>query len=93
MQTEMPITKGNMPEVASAASSDQASQSDAISASAPSAASKLNASFTSSGGVRAITFKLAYDPELVTVMGVEPGVDLPKTAQVTLTCVPNGSTL
>jgi hypothetical protein len=52
----------------------------------------LAVSFTSAGGVKAIVFKLSYDPEQLAVTGVQPGADLPETARVTLSCVPGGDT-
>jgi uncharacterized protein (DUF983 family) len=42
----------------------------------------LDATFTSSGGVKSVAFKLDYDPELVTVADAELGADLPDTARV-----------
>ena len=51
----------------------------------------LAVSFTSAGGVNAVVFRLGYDAERMAVTGVRPGVDLPETARVTLTCVPDGS--
>jgi hypothetical protein len=42
----------------------------------------LDASFTSSGGVKSVAFKLDYDPDLVTVADAELGADLPDTARV-----------
>ena len=50
----------------------------------------LRVSFTSAGGVRSVTFQLSYDAEQVAVTGVKPGADLPKSARMTLSCVPDG---
>ena len=52
----------------------------------------LGVSFTSAGGVKSVVFKLNYDAESLVVTGVKPGADLPKTARIALSCVPNGDT-
>jgi hypothetical protein len=85
-QTGTSITNVNMPATSSTASSDQVSQSPSITAVAPlSAATKLNATFTSGGGVKSVVFKLVYDPELVTVTGAELGAGMPNGAQIAFT--------
>ena len=48
----------------------------------------LGVSFTSAGGVKSVVFKLSYDAERLDVVGVEPGVDLPDAASVSLSWVP-----
>ncbi|WP_334407672.1 Ig-like domain-containing protein [Bradyrhizobium sp. AZCC 2289] len=58
----------------------------------PTSTTSLNATFSSSGGVKSIAFALNYDPEIVTVIGAEPGVDLPASAQLTFSTVQDGQT-
>ncbi|WP_247466635.1 tandem-95 repeat protein [Bradyrhizobium sp. 62] len=52
----------------------------------------LGVSFTSAGGVKSVVFKLSYDAERLSVIGVEPGTDLPEAARVMLSCMPNDGT-
>jgi hypothetical protein len=37
-----------------------------------------------------VTFRLNYDAERLAVIGVKPGADLPKSARIALSCVPDG---
>jgi hypothetical protein len=52
----------------------------------------LNVMFTSSGGVKSVAFAVDYNPEFVTVMGAEPGPDLPENAQLAFTTEETGDT-
>jgi hypothetical protein len=52
----------------------------------------LGVSFTSAGSVRSVVFTLGFDPERVVVTSVQPGDDLPGTANVTLSCVASDGT-
>jgi hypothetical protein len=47
----------------------------------------VDATFTSSGGVKSVAFKLDYDPELVAVEDAELGAGVPDTARITLRTV------
>jgi ABC-2 family transporter protein len=55
-----------------------------IEVAADDAATTLDATFRSAGGVKFVAFKLDYDPELVTVADAERGADLPDTARISL---------
>lgn len=48
------------------------------------AATTLDATFRSAGGVKFVEFKFDYDPELLTVADAERGADLPDTARISL---------
>jgi VCBS repeat-containing protein len=58
----------------------------------PSSSTSANVTFSSSGGVKSVAFAVDYDPEFVTVMGAEPGPDLPKNAQLAFTTEETGDT-